>query len=365
MQDLGTGSDACEDFSQKMESILQDRQKLVKRLEKGETPEAIAKDFVPNAAFSSVDRREKLTAKEYFEEYMSKGRPVIITDYSANVLAGEGDWNWVESLCGDMNVTLVRRSKQAKYQWSGLFRESSAQLSKWMSAVKAGEADPELYLMDHGLAGRCDAMMKSVSIPKFFTNDLWKRLPFDRDGTADMYNSHPSLFVGGAGSGGALHVDSHASTFWQLLLEGRKRWTLFALPDYQRRVLLYSGVEHEILHTYPVPPEKPDFEKFPLLAVAEQFKVVAEVGPGELMIVPYDVPHMVENIDNVMALSMNVLEHEAVPRLIEDLTARTCFSSDETLVANLDLLKGQLPPRELDPVDLPFDEFRSYAPLKA
>merc|ERR1719265_1533271 len=117
-----------------------------------------------------------------------------------------------------------------------------------------------MYLMDFGLQGqgRCEALLADIKVPMYFAGDLWKRLRFDSEKTVDLYGRHPSLFIGAGGSGGTLHVDSHASTFWQLLLKGRKRWTLFSLPDLQRKALLYAGVEHEILPAYPGDGEEPD-----------------------------------------------------------------------------------------------------------
>merc|ERR1719378_1699438 len=133
--------------------------------------------------------------------------------------------------------------------------------------------------MDWGLVNRCEELLERLTIPKYFAGDLWKRLDFNSSGATDLFARHPSIFIGRAGSGGSMHVDSHASTFWQLLLRGRKRWTLLALPDALRRVLLYAGVEHEIMPHYPRPGEPLPGDKLPLLAVTEHFKITAEVGP--------------------------------------------------------------------------------------
>lgn len=158
-----------------------------------------------------------------------------------------------------------------------------------------------------------------------------------------------------------MHVDAFASTFWQLLLRGRKRWTLFALPDELRRALLYSGVEHEIIAKYPLPGEERNASAYPLLDVAEEFKVVVEVGPGDLMVVPRDVPHMVENLEDVLAISMNVLDPPALPRAMEDLTMRNCFSDVDWLGINLRLLSESPSPAAMSESDVPFAEFRAYS----
>jgi len=310
-----------------------------------------------------VDRRANLSALEYIQEYAEKRRPVIITDYAAQLLPGHGSFSWddMRTECGDMEVYLSQRLSEARHLWAGLGHASEKRpLSTWLDEVTAGRAANNTYLMDWGLAGRCDSFLQQFVIPKYFAGDLWKRLPFNSSGAKDFFARHPSLFVGPAGSGGTLHVDSYASTFWQLLLHGRKRWTLYALPDNLRRTLLYAGVEHEIMPLVPPPGNAAvTGDRLPLLEVAEEFKVQVEVLPGELMVVPHDVPHMVENIEPIMAISMNVADQVAVQRLREDLQARSCFSEDHAIAANLRVLdRAVLPvPNE---VDVPFSEYRTY-----
>jgi len=356
---------ACETVARSAHGVAKRRAELTRDLAQGVSPKELAQKLVQKPSFTSVDRRSNLSLAEYFEEYLDHGRPVIITDYEDRVLSGHSSWGWDEVVdaCGEMEVMLSQRYKEARHLWAGLGHAGNPRsLRTWIADIRNGQAGTDAYLMDWGLVGRCSKFLASFNVPKYFVGDLWKRMPFNSSDSRDFFGRHPSLFAGAAGSGGALHVDSYASTFWQFLLRGRKRWTLYALPDELRRTLLYAGVEHEIMPHVPVPGETRTNGTLPLLDVAEEFKVVAEVGPGELMIVPFDVPHMVENIEDVLALSMNVLEDKAVPRLREELNARSCFSGDEALPANLQLLQGEVPPRDVDAIDTPFDSYRSYGP---
>jgi len=367
LQPADAGGDVreCRDVAQQLSRVLEDRKKYTEELQSGASAKELAKKLLPQPAFEAVDRRKGLTVKEYFEEYVAKGRPVIITDYADRTLRG-GGWGWDEMVaaCGAMDVVISERLDEARHLWAGLgFTNEKQTLAEWIGQVRGGKAPTNAYLMDWGLAGRCENFTEAFTVPKYFAGDLWKRWNFNGTETRDFFARHPSVFVGAAGSGGALHVDSYASTFWQLLLRGRKRWTLYALPDHLRRVLLYAGVEHEIMPHVPLPGKSHDAETLPLLDVANEFKVVVDVGPGELMVVPFDVPHMVENVEDVLAISMNVLNPPATPRLAADLHARSCFSSDEALPANLRLLAEAPQPQEPADRDVPYEAYRSYAPL--
>merc|ERR1719253_2224328 len=322
----------CRGVAEALSKVLEDRTKYTEELQSGVSAKDLARKLQPQPAFTTVDRRKGLTVKEYFEEYVAKGKPVIITDYADRTLPGGlglgGAWGWEEMVtaCGNMEVVISERLDEARHLWAGLgFANEKQTLAEWIGQVRGGQAPKNGYLMDWGLATRCDNFTQAFNVPKYFASDLWKRWDFNSSEARDLFARHPSVFVGAAGSGGALHVDSYASTFWQLLLKGTKRWTLYSLPDHLRRVLLYAGVEHEIMPHVPLPGRSHDAEVLPLLDVANEFKVVADVGPGELMVVPFDVPHMVENIENVLAISMNVLHPPATPRLAEDLHARSCF----------------------------------------
>jgi hypothetical protein len=330
----------CLSVSKGLTDIVKERVQLSSDISRGKTAADVAARVLPSPPFKEVDRRAGLSLKEYRDEYLAKGRPVIITDYADKVLGGPWGWEAMHEACGDMEIVVSERSTEARHLWAGLGHSgANSSLGSWMKAVREGTASPDSYLMDWGLVGRCQAFMDKFVVPQYFAADLWKALPFNSSGAKNFFARHPSVFVGAAGSGGALHVDSYASTFWQLLVEGRKRWTLYALPDQVRRTLLYAGVEHEIMPLTPAAGEKHDSARLPLLDVADVFKVTVEVSAGELMVVPHDVPHMVENIENVLAISMNILDDVAVPRVIEDLHARACFSSDEALQANIGILE--------------------------
>merc|ERR1712113_516644 len=91
-------------------------------------------------------------------------------------------------------------------------------------------------------------------------------------GGTDFFSTSPRVTIGAAGSGCDLHVDHYGGTFWQLLLKGRKRWTVYSLPDKLRRILMYAGADHEIFHMTPPVGQNNNSSHLPLLDVLEEFK---------------------------------------------------------------------------------------------
>eukprot|EP00747_Dinoflagellata_sp_TGD_P132450 gnl/TRDRNA2_/TRDRNA2_175081_c1_seq1.p1 gnl/TRDRNA2_/TRDRNA2_175081_c1~~gnl/TRDRNA2_/TRDRNA2_175081_c1_seq1.p1 ORF type:complete len:305 (-),score=44.00 gnl/TRDRNA2_/TRDRNA2_175081_c1_seq1:82-996(-) len=227
----------CQNLAQEWKKVvglqIRAHEDLAKAGESVDTAQLLAKEYVPKPTFLAVERRSNLSLAEYRDEYLSKGKPVIITDYAARILGTDGRrWSWsdVKKACGETEIHLVERSELANHRWAGL-RPSKLQrtLTAWLDEVRAGKAPNSTYLFDWALVWkkRCEPLMEQLMMPKYFVDDLMKRMRFGGIGSIelnvrDFFEGHPSLFVGGAGSGGTLHVDGYASTFWQVLFEGKK-----------------------------------------------------------------------------------------------------------------------------------------------
>jgi histone arginine demethylase JMJD6 len=102
------------------------------------------------------------------------------------------------------------------------------------------------------------------------------------------------------------------TSFWMLLIEGRKLWRFFDPEDipflYQRygaqtkrgitllsnkNIIIWQNTRYEKKSTgsFRVDPlNPPDLEKFPLYAHARPYDLI--LGPGELLFVPSGCPHI-------------------------------------------------------------------------
>lgn len=176
-----------------------------------------------------------------------------------------------------------------------------------------------LYLHDFTLEDNCDYFLynhtpydeqQKFQIPSVIASyDFFQRLPH-----SSFASSWPSLFVGKQGSNSKLHVDNGASGFFMYLILGQKRWIVYNRDE---RVHLYERIDAP--STYPdvlgigKDQESDDFlsRRFPLLHRAEvAYEIIQE--PGQLVYIPPNCPHAVENLEDTVGLAMNLVPREGV-----------------------------------------------------
>ena len=176
-----------------------------------------------------------------------------------------------------------------------------------------------LYLHDFTLEDNCDYFLynhtpydeqQKFQIPSVIASyDFFQRLPH-----SSFASSWPSLFVGKQGSNSKLHVDNGASGFFMYLISGQKRWIVYNRDE---RVHLYERIDAP--STYPdvlgigKDQESDDFlsRRFPLLHRAEAaYEIIQE--PGQLVYIPPNCPHAVENLEDTVGIAMNLVPREGV-----------------------------------------------------
>lgn len=112
--------------------------------------------------------------------------------------------------------------------------------------------------------------------------------------------------TGAKGTRSGVHVDPFASHFWMLMIAGQKRWGFVLpesdMPEQAQRAYLYEDRAHQ---SFDGDLFAPDFAQHPLLARVKM--VTATLAPGELLFVPAETPHQVENLEDSVALSGNFI----------------------------------------------------------
>lgn len=182
-----------------------------------------------------------------------------------------------------------------------------------------------IYLHDYSLPDNCDKILyeetlygehQKYRIPSIVASfDLFQRVTYSR-----YARSWPSLFLGKKGSNSKLHVDSGATGFFMYLVSGRKRWIISSPSE---RPFLYESILKKGMAADVLGIDKSDevneflSERFPLLHRAENtYEVIQE--PGQLIYIPPDSPHAVENLEDIVGIALNLGPRDVLTRYLHD-----------------------------------------------
>ena len=291
---------------------------------------------------------------KFESQYVAKRRPVILSN--VNMTTHEFTLSHLVEKCGQVDVSekikiSMAMGDKSVTRWGGLKKfvlpdkyrrlEEDDKLGDYISLeqfVALAERDPSLYLHDLGLRKLCNSLLWSkmpydpteeqlFRIPSVIGRyDLAQRLPLT--GFADSW---PSLFIGRKGSNSKLHTDAGGTGFWMYLVSGRKRWVVY---DEAERPLLYERIdkssfaadvlalnstqndtERKIIHDY--------FDAtFPLLNLANAgmssgYEIIQE--PGQLIYLPPNTPHAVENLEDIVGISFNQVPKSGIAHHLHSL----------------------------------------------
>ena len=195
--------------------------------------------------FTSVDivPYDRLSYEHFFREYALKRKPVVIKGL-ANVMArGKTfDLQYLKSACSNMKVKKKSHKADDVQNWAGLIEFGDTTVGKFVDDIAQNitynaENGSVPYIFDEGLADYpgCPQLLKDLTIPKYFTQDVGRMMENHR------YKTHPSLFIGPKDSSCGLHIDSSSSNFWQALFTGKKKWYFYPFEDGDAQILLHDS----------------------------------------------------------------------------------------------------------------------------
>lgn len=192
-------------------------------------------------------------------------------------------------------------------------------------------ADASLYLHDASVDSLCPVLLEDLRVPSLFPCDL--ALLFDDVADGECSRQYPSLFVGRRGSGSPLHIDAFGMQFWMVVLEGSKRWVMFA-PN-QTHLLSpkagSQGFEADVL--------RPDaVDAFPDLAAAEGMAGV--VYPGDLLYSPNGWAHQVVNLEDSIAVAGNFVDAQNWKAAVREASRRDASEQQSRLRAAANALRA-------------------------
>jgi len=263
-------------------------------------PTALVANEPTASATLSIDRREKLSYRDYIEEYVRPNKPVIVTD-AVDHWAALDKWtlDFFRDNYGSMDVEMdglsmrelldmVERSEQEEVDNLPYLRNRS--VHKYFPELKADISPLPVYLR-----------------PNWFDNPLVpKRISLHRT----------DLFIGGRGCGFPyLHYDNYHGYAFVFQVFGEKEFII--LPPEQSPYVYPRETHKGIANASSIPDiENPDLEQFPLFAKATPARCILE--RGDMLFVPAGWWHTTRMHKASISVSSNTANAFNWPGLMSD-----------------------------------------------
>ena len=292
---------------------------------------------------SAFDKRQiqrivwnELDQSRFRADFISKGEPVIVTGLPSLYTFTVDD---VEETCG-MNDAEAKVYDTSSGRWAGLLEPFDIKISDLINdSVNDGA-----MLFDWNLKEGCPALLDRVFFPRLFAQN-----------TAAYFG--PSLFLQPAQTQSGMHVDAWATSFWQFLHVGRKRWRVVRPEDWSRVLAgdnwrraffpdkrctgMFGGEPRaraieagECRGT--VLPDPFDDEALSnhlrndvtTSAPSPLLVFEGEAEKGDLVIIPPGAPHAVHNVEYSLAVSANVVNMQSAAATFEMLKSQPMVHQD-------------------------------------
>ena len=292
----------------------------------------------------------RLSVEDFVRRFESPNLPVILTGACSRWPAMDGRWSR-ERMTETHGAT---RFTVGGYQMS---------LSDFWRYCDDADDDAKLYLFDKNFVAKAPDLGEAYEPPEFFRDDLFRLLG------ESARPDYRWLIAGAARSGSSFHKDPNATSAWNAVIRGRKKWILFhpdrippgVHPSADGDVVAqpvslvewYMNFYHHAREEEEEEDEEDEDERDDGAARASRSKrprVVPGVvpvpgdgvptvlegvcGPGDVLFVPSGWWHMALNLDECVAVTQNFCSPRTLPKTLRFLRdAAEC--ADANLAAEL------------------------------
>lgn len=216
-----------------------------------------------NFEYTEIERVEKLTEKEFIENYYKPQKPVVITRQLEDWPAFE-KWNFtfLKKVAGDKMVPLYDNRK-TDYTKKVNEPDFTMTMTEYINILEKGPTQLRIFLFN---------LLKEV--PAMKADIRWPKLGLR------LIKSLPLVFFGGEGAKVFMHYDIDFPNILHIHFQGRKQCVLVSPQDtkYMYR-LPYSWICNEDIDF-----DNPDFEKFPALKKVKPY--ITHLEHGEMLYMP-------------------------------------------------------------------------------
>jgi histone arginine demethylase JMJD6 len=271
-----------------------------------------------------VTRRKNVTKKEFRDEHLLPAIPVILEDAMRD---SPMIYKWTPDLFaerfGDRQVVVSHNRNQKFYRMT--LRNFVDHCHNVENTLQGGEQQP-LYAHSMLLNRVMPELLQDFTIPDYFLPNWLRRWPLNRlikDSFCSEKRSAVEVFLGPPGAGiGILHQDRYRTHAWISEIYGHKR------------VWLVSPEQSHLVYPKPEKPNESyihsitslDWDRFPNFAEAQVY--IADLMPGDTLIVPSGWWHLAECITVSISMSSNFVNLTNFKKFRKDIAACQVLRKD-------------------------------------
>jgi len=241
-----------------------------------------------NLAMTQVETVHKITRKEFHNDFVNKGRPVILKGYMSKWSALKWNTDYFKANeCGQKLAVKTGNVSKGEREYM-LLSEYGERLQIHQAELLKGNTPPNPgYLHDVPFFHVFPDLVKDVDP---FPLELFPRWYWHN------WHNYIQFFMGAKGSLTPLHFDTLLThnLFFQVV--GQKKFIL--IPSEQRDLCYMKSWRWAALN-----PDKPDFEKHPL--AKDVTPSVGVIGPDDILYIPPGVLHQVHGLSFSISFNMD------------------------------------------------------------
>ena len=234
--------------------------------------------------YIEIERVERLTKKEFIENYYKPQKPVVITNQIEDWPAfSKWNFKFLREVAGDKTVPLYD-SRKTDYTKKVNEPDFKMTMSEYIDILEKGPTDLRIFLYN---------LMKDV--PSLKADMRWPQLGLR------LIKSLPLVFFGGEDAKVFMHYDIDFPNIFHIHFEGKKQCVLVDPKEtkYMYR-LPYSWICNEDIDF-----DNPDFEKFPALKMVKPY--ITNLQHGEMLYMPEGWWHYMKYLTPGFSLSLRSL----------------------------------------------------------
>lgn len=233
-----------------------------------------------------IDRVETISKKEFIQKYVKPQRPVVIERLTEDWPAYQ-KWHlhYIKEVAGNIEVPLY---DDRPVRAEDGFNEAHAKMkmSDYIDLLETKPTNYRIFLFN--LMKEVPALQKDFKWPSIGLR-LIKQLPM--------------LFFGGQNSKVFMHFDIDYSNILHFHFHGEKQCIIF--PPNQSKYMY--KVPHALISREDIDFDRPDFEKFPALKLAQGY--ICHLKHGEMLYMPEGYWHYMKYLTPSFSMSLR-----AIPR---------------------------------------------------